>query len=53
MEAFKTMKKNSEITEDDLKNCEKEIQNLTDKSVRTLTLLFLKRNMNHESLRSE
>lgn len=31
MEAFKTMKKNSEITEDDLKNCEKDIQNLTDK----------------------
>ncbi len=31
MEAFKTMKKNSEITEDDLKDCEKNIQNLTDK----------------------
>ncbi len=31
MEAYKTMKKNSEITEDDLKNCEKDIQNLTDK----------------------
>ena len=31
MEKFKTMKKNSEITEDDLKDCEKEVQNLTDK----------------------
>lgn len=31
MEVFKTMKKNSDITEDDLKDCEKEIQNLTDK----------------------
>ena len=31
IEKFKTMKKNSEITEDDLKNCEKKVQNLTDK----------------------
>lgn len=31
MDAFKAMKKNSEITEDDLKSCEKDIQNLTDK----------------------
>lgn len=31
MEKFKTMKKNSEITEDDFKNCEKDIQTLTDK----------------------
>ena len=30
MEKFKTMKKNSEITEDDLKNCEKKVQELTD-----------------------
>lgn len=36
MEAFKTMKKNSEITEDDLKSCEKEIQNLTDKFCKTI-----------------
>lgn len=33
MEKFKTMKKNSEITEDDLKNCEKDVQNLTDKFI--------------------
>lgn len=33
MEKFKAMKKNSEITEDDLKNCEKDVQNLTDKFV--------------------
>lgn len=31
MEKFKAMKKNSEITEDDMKNCEKDIQKLTDK----------------------
>lgn len=31
MDDFKKMKKNSEITEDDLKNAEKDIQNLTDK----------------------
>lgn len=33
MEKFKTMKKNSEITEDDMKNAEKDVQNLTDKFV--------------------
>ena len=33
MEKFKTMKKNSEITEDDMKNLEKDIQKLTDKFV--------------------
>jgi len=31
METFKAMKKKSEITEDDLKVCEKDVQNLTDK----------------------
>lgn len=31
MDKFKAMKKSSEITEDDMKNCEKDIQNLTDK----------------------
>lgn len=31
MEKYKTMKKNSEITEDDLANCEKDVQKLTDK----------------------
>ena len=31
MDKFKAMKKNSEITEDDLKNSEKDVQNLTDK----------------------
>lgn len=31
MEKFKVSKKNSEITEDDLKNAEKDIQNMTDK----------------------
>lgn len=31
MDKFKAMKKNSEITEDDIKDCEKKIQTLTDK----------------------
>lgn len=31
MEKLKAMKKNSEITEDDLKDCEKKVQDLTDK----------------------
>lgn len=39
MEAFKTMKKNSEITEDDLKSCEKDIQNLTDKFCKNIDSL--------------
>lgn len=30
MDKFKAMKKSSEITEDDMKNCEKDIQKLTD-----------------------
>ena len=30
MDKFKAMKKNSEITEDDMKNCEKDVQKLTD-----------------------
>ncbi len=33
MDKFKAMKKNSEITEDDLANCEKDVQKLTDKFV--------------------
>ena len=31
MEKYKAMKKNSEITEDDLKDCEKKVQDFTDK----------------------
>ncbi|MBR3961841.1 MAG: ribosome recycling factor, partial [Clostridia bacterium] len=31
LEKLKTMKKNSEITEDDQQNAEKKVQNLTDK----------------------
>ncbi len=31
IEKFKAMKKNSEITEDDMKGCEKKVQDLTDK----------------------
>ena len=31
MDKLKKMQKNSEITEDDLKDCEKKVQDLTDK----------------------
>lgn len=31
IDTFKTMKKNNEITEDDLKSCEKDVQTMTDK----------------------
>ena len=36
LEDYKTMKKNSEITEDDFKNAEKDIQNLTDKFIKEI-----------------
>ncbi|MBQ9375881.1 MAG: ribosome recycling factor [Ruminococcus sp.] len=36
MEKYKTMKKNGEITEDDLKDCEEDIQKLTDKFVKEI-----------------
>ena len=35
IEKFKAMKKASEITEDDLKNCEKQVQDLTDQFCKT------------------
>lgn len=34
IEKYKAMKKNGEITEDDLKDCEDQIQKLTDKYVK-------------------
>lgn len=36
MDSYKEKKKNSEITEDDLKNIEKDIQNLTDKYIKEI-----------------
>ncbi len=36
LEDFKAQKKKSEITEDDLKNAEKDIQNLTDKFIKEI-----------------
>lgn len=39
IEQMKTLKKNSEITEDDLKNAEKDIQNLTDKYIEEIDKL--------------
>ena len=43
MEDFKKMKKNSEITEDDQKNLEKEIQDLTDKRCKDIDELTSKK----------
>lgn len=34
MDKFKDMKKKSEITEDELKDCEKDVQNLTDNAIK-------------------
>jgi len=36
MDKYKVMKKNGEITEDDLKDCEEQIQKLTDKFVKEI-----------------
>lgn len=36
IESFKTAKKNNEITEDDMKNVEKDVQTLTDKFVKKI-----------------
>ena len=36
MDKFKTQKKNSEITEDDLKNLEDKMQKITDKYVKNI-----------------
>ncbi len=43
MEDFKKMKKNSEITEDDQKNMEKELQELTDKRCKEIDELTAKK----------
>ena len=36
IEKFKELKKKSEITEDDLKNCEKDVQKLTDDNIKKI-----------------
>ena len=36
IDKYKDMKKKSEITEDDLKNCEKDVQDLTDKFIKEI-----------------
>ena len=43
VDKFKTMKKNSEITEDDLKQAEKKTQELTDKFVKEIDVLTEKK----------
>lgn len=40
LDKFKLMKKNNEITEDDLKTCEKDMQNLTDKYCKESEQMF-------------
>ena len=44
MEAFKAQKKKSEITEDDLKNIEKDIQDLTDSKIKEVEKMLEKKN---------
>ena len=43
IDKFKTMKKNSELTEDDLKQAEKKTQDLTDKYCKEIDGLFAKK----------
>ncbi len=43
IEKFKTMKKNGEITEDDLKNAEKKVQDITDKFIKEVDAVFAKK----------
>lgn len=43
IDKFKTMKKNSEITEDDLKEAEKDFQNLTDKYCKLVDEVIVKK----------
>ena len=43
IEKFKAMKKNSEITEDDLAECEKKVQNITDKFTKEIDELTAKK----------
>ncbi|MCL2082868.1 MAG: ribosome recycling factor [Oscillospiraceae bacterium] len=44
IEEYKGQKKRSEITEDDLKDIEKELQELTDKAIREIDLIAEKKN---------
>ena len=44
MEAFKAQKKKSEITEDDLKNIEKDVQDLTDSKIKEIDKMLEKKN---------
>lgn len=43
IEKFKAMKKLNEITEDDLKTCEKDIQNITDKYINEVDLVLIEK----------
>ncbi len=43
MEKFKAMKKKSELTEDDLKECEKDMQEMTDKRCKEIDELTVKK----------
>ncbi len=43
IEGFKAQKKQGEITEDDLKNCEKDIQDITDKYIKDIDVISAKK----------
>lgn len=43
LEAFKAQKKNGDITEDDLKDIEKEVQNITDKFIKEVDTIAAKK----------
>ena len=43
MDKFKAMKKDGEITEDDLKDCEKQVQNATDKTCKDVDAVAAKK----------
>ncbi len=44
IDKFKAMKKSSEITEDDLKDLENEVQKITDKKIKLLDEIYSKKN---------
>lgn len=50
VDAYKKMKKDSEITEDDLKTCEKDVQNLTDKFCKNIDNLVAEKEQEVMSL---
>ena len=50
MEKFKAQKKKSEITEDDLKNIEKDLQKITDDYIKKIDELVVKKDKELQSI---